>query len=50
MDYYLSHPEEAEAIIQNAQQWVAQFKDTKRERLISLLVAQKYFQKSGQML
>ncbi|MGR5133206.1 glycosyl transferase family 90 [Vibrio alfacsensis] len=43
MDYYLAHPEEAQAIINNAHQWVAQFKDQKRERLISLMVADKYF-------
>ncbi|MDF2153940.1 glycosyl transferase family 90 [Vibrio sp. CAU 1672] len=43
MDYYLAHPEEAEAIIQNAHEWVEQFKHPKRERLISLLVAEKYF-------
>ncbi|ENP8373170.1 lipopolysaccharide A protein [Vibrio alginolyticus] len=42
MDYYLEHPDKAEEIIQNAHQWVEQFKDTKRERLISLLVAEKY--------
>lgn len=48
MNYYLEHPDEAETIIQNANQWVEQFKNTKQERLISLLVAQKYFKKSGQ--
>ncbi len=48
MDYYLAHPEQAEQIIANAQAWVAQFKDPKREKLISLLVAEKYFALSGQ--
>ncbi|MCB5361827.1 glycosyl transferase family 90 [Vibrio lentus] len=48
--YFIDHPEEAEAIIRNANKWVEQFKDTKQERLISLLVAQKYFEKSGQSL
>ncbi|MFI3277136.1 glycosyl transferase family 90 [Vibrio sp.] len=43
MDYYLAHPEEAKAIINNAQQWVAQFKDAKREKILSLMVADKYF-------
>ncbi|MGR5459354.1 glycosyl transferase family 90 [Vibrio alfacsensis] len=43
MDYYLAHPEKAQAIIENAHQWVEQFKDQKRERLISLMVANKYF-------
>ncbi len=49
MEYYIAHPEQAEAIIQNAHDWVDQFRDKKRERLISLLVAKKYFEKSGQM-
>jgi hypothetical protein len=43
MDYYLANPQEAKNIISNASQWVEQFKDQKKERLISLLVAQKYF-------
>ncbi len=50
MDYYLKYPQEAQAIINNAHQWVKQFQDLRRERLISLLVAQKYFQKSGQVV
>ncbi|MGR5234513.1 glycosyl transferase family 90 [Vibrio rotiferianus] len=48
MDYYLEHEQEALGIIANAHQWVEQFKDLKRERLISLMVADKYFQLSGQ--
>ncbi|AUI85098.1 lipopolysaccharide A protein [Vibrio azureus] len=43
MDYYLAHPKEAENIIANAHAWVEQFKHPQRERLISLMVAQKYF-------
>ena len=49
MEYYLAHEEEALDIIKNANQYVAQFKDEKREQLISLLVAQKYFQQSEQL-
>ncbi|EKK9986969.1 lipopolysaccharide A protein [Vibrio vulnificus] len=48
MDYYLEHEQEALGIVANAHQWVEQFKDLKRERLISLMVADKYFQLSGQ--
>ncbi|PJC86877.1 lipopolysaccharide A protein [Vibrio sp. HA2012] len=48
MNYYLEHEEEALDIIANANSWVEQFKFPRRERLISLLVAQKYFEKSGQ--
>ncbi|WP_456296422.1 glycosyltransferase [Vibrio sp. AK197] len=48
MDYYLANPQEAEKIIKNAQAWVEQFLDPKQEKLISLLVAKKYFKLSGQ--
>lgn len=43
LDYYSSHPDEAEAIVRHAHEWVAQFRDSRRERLISLLVLRKYF-------
>ncbi len=49
MNYYISHPEEAQAIIDHAHEFVAQFKDKRRERLISLLVLGKYFHKTGQV-
>lgn len=49
MKHYLNNPKEAENIISNAHSWVAQFKEPKKERLISLLVANKYFEKSGQI-
>ena len=44
LQYYIDHPEEAEAIIQHAHEYVAQFFDQKREKLISLLVLKKYFE------
>ena len=47
LQYYIEHPEEAEAIIKNANEYVAQFKDNKREKLISLLVVDKYFRMTG---
>lgn len=43
MDYYTSHPDEAQAIIDHAHEYVEQFKDKKREEIISLLVLDKYF-------
>lgn len=43
LDYYSAHPEEAEAIIRHAHEYVDQFRDKRRERLISLLVLRKYF-------
>lgn len=48
MDYYIGHPDEALLIIRHANEWVAQFQDKKRERLISLLVLDKYFRMTGQ--
>lgn len=49
MTYYLDHPEEAEAIIHHLQCHHKQFTDLKKEQLISLLVARKYLQLSGQL-
>lgn len=49
VDHYNRHPEEAEAIIANANLYVAGFKDPATEELISLLVLQKYFESTGQI-
>ncbi len=43
LHYYIEHPKDAEAIIEHAHQFVAQFMNQRRERLISLLVLEKYF-------
>ena len=43
MEYYLAHEEEALDIIKHANLWTDQFKDQKREKLLSLMVADKYF-------
>lgn len=43
LDYYSAHPEEAEAIIRHAHEYVDQFRDNRRERIIALLVLRKYF-------
>lgn len=48
MRYYIEHPDEAEAIISHAHEYIRQFGDRKRERLISLLVLRKYFACTGQ--
>lgn len=50
VDYYMRHPEETKAIIRHANEYVHRFKDSKRERLISLLVLDKYFRLTGQTL
>ncbi len=46
--YYSAHPEEARRIIENAHAYIAQFRDKRRERIISLLVLEKYFRMTGQ--
>lgn len=47
--YFSEHPEEAEAIIRHAHEYVAQFRNRKREKLISLMVLAKYFKMTGQL-
>lgn len=49
MHYYIEHPEEAETIISNANSYVSQFLDEEREELISYLVLERYFERSGQL-
>jgi hypothetical protein len=49
MDYYLSHPAEAEGIIANAHRWVERFRSPAEERATELLVAREYFRRSGQL-
>ncbi len=50
MNFYITHPDEAQKIIDNAHKYVYQFKDKKREDLISLMVLQKYFENTGQTI
>ena len=40
--------EELKAIVDNANRYVAQFRDWRRERYIALLVMQKYFKMNNQ--
>jgi len=44
LNYYIEHTDEALQILENAHQYVAQFRNKKRENLISILVLKKYFQ------
>lgn len=46
--YYIAHVDESLEIIKHAHEYVEQFKDKKREGLISLLVLDKYFRATGQ--
>lgn len=48
IDYYRRYPDQAEAIIDNAQRHAARFRDQRREDLVGLLVMERYFQLSGQ--
>ena len=47
VNYYEQHPEQAKAIIKNANEYVKPFKDKKREKLLSILVLKRYFEKTG---
>ncbi len=42
INYYNQHPEEAKAIIAHAHEYVSQFRDERREQLISIAVMDKY--------
>jgi hypothetical protein len=48
LNYYLHRPDEALEIVKNANEYVNQFRNKKREDLISLLVLDKYFRETGQ--
>lgn len=47
LNYYIEHPDEAQAIVEHAHEYIEQFKNKKREDLISLLVLDKYFRMVG---
>ena len=49
LNYYIEHTNEALEIIKNANEYVKQFRNKKREDVISLLVLDKYFRKTGQL-
>lgn len=49
MEYYASHPDEAEKIAMESKKWAQQFFDRKREKLISLLVIEKYLKQTDQL-
>ncbi|MGR3789854.1 glycosyltransferase [Flavobacterium sp. TN-1] len=49
INYYIENPSEAIQIIKNANTYCKQFYDSKREKLIGLLVMKKYFEKTNQI-
>jgi len=50
LNYYINNTDKALKIIENAHHYINQFKNKKQEDLISLLVLQKYFEKTGQIV
>lgn len=50
LNYYIQNEDKALQIIENAHHYIQQFKNKKQEDLISLLVLQKYFDKTGQVI
>lgn len=49
IQYYEAHPEEAQAIVEHAHQWCAQFQDQQTEDIVALKVLEKYFRMTGQI-
>jgi hypothetical protein len=43
LQYYIDHPDKAQQIIDHAHEYIRQFRNPQREKLISLLVLKKYF-------
>lgn len=48
MQYYINHPEEAEAIIAHAHEYLQQFRNKHHERALQVMVAEKYFKMTNQ--
>lgn len=49
LEYYIAHPEKAEAIIEHAHAYVDEFRDRERELMIARLTAARYFRLTGQL-
>ena len=49
LNYYIKNESEAKNIIINANKYIEQFQNKKKEDLISLLILEKYFHYSSQM-
>lgn len=48
LNHYIDHPDEALQIIENAHRYIEPFKNKKMEKLISLMVVEKYLVQTGQ--
>lgn len=49
LNYYIAHPEKAEAIISHAHEYVDGFRDRSRQLLIARMTAERYFRLTGQL-
>lgn len=49
MNYYIANPDKAEEIIRHNHEYIRQFQDNHKEKLISLLVIDKYFKCTNQL-
>ena len=49
LEYYINNPDEAEAIIRQAHQYLEQFLDDRMERFVQLNVLNEYFRLTGQV-
>lgn len=49
LQYYIAHPDEAEAIAEASKRWAARFADRRREKIISLLVMERYLRSTGSL-
>jgi hypothetical protein len=49
LEYYITHPQDALRIIRAANEYVSRFRNAKTESILSLLVLEKYFAKTGQI-
>ena len=47
LNHYISHPDEAQTIIENAHAYIDQFRHPTREDLVSLLVLDRYFARTN---
>ena len=49
MNYYIAHPDEAQTMVENNHRYVSQFLDMDREKVLSLMVIEKFFRATGQL-
>lgn len=50
LQYYIDHPDKAQAIIRHAHEWIAQFRNNRLEKAAQLLTLENYFQQTQQSI